>query len=75
MGKPIFTEWKKCSEKEMREHIANYPTKLAFATCFIVEPPTATFNEIIDGEAHPVAEYYDDYLDGNKRVCMIRRRL
>ena len=67
-----MTEWKEVSEAEMRQFIANYPRKLRFDTCFIVEPPTATFSDIIDGKAIPVAEYYDDYLDGNKRHCFIR---
>ncbi len=67
-----MTRWKEVSEAEMRDFIASYPRKLHFDTCFIVEPPTATFNDIIDGKAVPIAEYYDDYLDGNKRHCFIR---
>lgn len=65
-------EWKEVSEEEMRHFIAYYPRKLHFDTCFIVEPPTATFSDIVNGEAVPVAEYYDDYLDNNKRHCFIR---
>lgn len=64
--------WKEVSEAEMRQFIADYPRKLEFSTCFIIEPPTATFNDVVNGEAIPVAEYYDDYLDGNKRHCFIR---
>lgn len=67
-----MTEWKEVSEEEMRHFIAYYPRKLYFDTCFIVEPPTATFNDIVNGKAIPVAEYYDDYLDNNKRHCFIR---
>ena len=67
-----MTEWKEVSEEEMRQYIAAYPRKLHFDTCFIVEPPTATFNDIVNGEAIPVAKYYDDYLDNNKRHCFIR---
>lgn len=65
-------EWKEVSEAEMRQFIADYPRRLIFSTCFIIEPPTATFNDVVNGEAIPVAEYYDDYLDGNKRHCFIR---
>lgn len=67
-----MTEWKEVSEAEMRDFIANYPRELHFDTCFIVEPPTATFSEIIDSKAILVVKYYDDFLDGNKRHCFIR---
>lgn len=69
-----MTEWKEVSEAEMREFISNYPKELYFSTCFIVEPPTATFNDIVNGEAVPVAKYYDDYLDSGKRHCFIRAK-
>ena len=67
-----MTEWKEVSEAEMRDFIASYPRELHFDTCFIVEPPTATFSDIIDSKAIPVAEYYNDYLDENRRHCFIR---
>ena len=67
-----MTRWKEVSETEMRNFIASYPKELHFDTCFIVEPPTATFSEVIGDRTVPVARYYDDYLDGNRRHCFIR---
>ena len=67
-----MTRWKEVSETEMRNFIASYPKELHFDTCFIVEPPTATFSEVISDRTVPVARYYDDYLDGNRRHCFIR---
>ncbi len=67
-----MTEWKEVSEAEMRDFIANYPRKLRFDACFIAEPPRGVFNEFINDRAVLVAQYYEDYLDDNKRHYFIR---
>lgn len=63
---------KEVSREEFLAFIKNYKEPLETDICYIVEPPTKTYNIIKNGSAYPVAWFYEDYLDGNKKHYEIR---
>lgn len=64
---------KEVEEEKFWEFVNNYPEPLERDVCYIVEPPAVNFNIIRDGKAYPVAFFYDDYLDANKRHYFIKK--
>ncbi len=68
-----MNKFKQVTEEEFNQFIER--KDLTRAVYAIVEPMQVQFNDFSDGKVWPqsvVAYFYDDYLDGDKRLFFVR---